>query len=261
MRNCNRVFARRLASAALVIFSLAAQAGPVRPFSESRLALPPGEISLQDAIEQVKAERPILEDAAFSLSQGLAPEFDDKGADCEDFIQPDGQPGKRGKYILDTLNARSDLEASLIGDEAAATSSMRVLCPGFRDFDKLDGSQRKMFQVWTLAAIAWVESTCGADKRTMRGMGGAVGLLQLDPDRSHRSWRGPLCDVPSVRSDKANLACGLEIMRGLYNGEYGEPRGIAPVSYWKRLRQRPDPRRNEVMRLIHLFPGCQKRRS
>lgn len=85
------------------------------------------------------------------------------------------------------------------------------ICP---NWPNLTVDEREHFWVWTIASIAWKESTCNAKSRNGNATNGvAVGLLQLDEKPKARSWRGKNCSVKTVTDPQNNIKCGLDILQ------------------------------------------------
>jgi hypothetical protein len=175
---------------------------------------------------------------------------------CNNFIKQDGSFGSYGetveKYISDTNVSSLFLNENLpyIADA----------CPRWY---KLNDDERKFFWVWTFASIAHDESSCDPNARNSKASDGtAVGLLQMNETKKHRSWRGPNCKVASVTGASENLLCGLDIMAELLRGKNGVYKsngaifrnGRRNTSYWEKLK-RPDGGR--VGKLIKSNPLCQ----
>ena len=223
-------------------------------------------LSLEDAIDQVAQEMPDdVRDEGDSdqidrtvREKKLDGQFQARGADCREFLNREGVPGAYGHAILDAFD-RYDHFQVLLEHKAAKAHSMPQLCPGFARFSR---TERAYFWIWVFAAISWDESTCKPGAHNRRAVNSAaVGLLQLEAPQRLRYWRGPLCKGPSVSGAKANLGCGMEIMRGQFEGTYSGGRcgGIAglsmPCSYWEKLRRNW----SNIHRLITLYPGCNRR--
>ncbi|MEK6555554.1 MAG: hypothetical protein AABZ31_09965, partial [Bdellovibrionota bacterium] len=187
------------------------------------------------------------------FDRGLPDDFDARGANCNSFIKEDSSYGPHGISIRNAFLKYTNPKHinRLLQNESALAYSMPQLCPKYASFD-FEGRVR--FWVWTMAAIAWEEATCRDGAINRRGTNDvAVGLLQLEKTKSKRYWRGPLCNVTEVETPAANLICGLEIMRGQFDGTYGSPAGLSiPNSYWQRLRAKW----SKIDYLISLYPGC-----
>lgn len=198
---------------------------------------------------------------------GLTSEFREKGATgCDRFIQNNGEYGEYGEILYSTLMNDERIRKVLIDDDKMKIRMdpvMNKVCPGFSQLNKED---RARFWVWSMAAIAWDESKCNADIRPKPGPNDTlIGILQLEDRRSSRSWRGKLCNVPSIRSVDAQLQCALDIMRGQFEctpgaascssskGTYG-PASLKS-SYWEKLRGNNDSSTIKVR--MAKFPGCK----
>lgn len=202
------------------------------------------------------ASRPALKLASatsFGKSKArLSKEFYANGANCENFIRRDGSYGAWGQIIQQGFEEDQEVKASLISDAAAKNASLLKICPGFASFDEED---RVRFWVWSMASIAWKESTCTNTGPKRCSKSNCIGVMQLNEPRHMRSWRGTACDVPSVAQPRNNLLCAMDILRGQFEGEYGQPGGISPYSYWQELRKRKvTPITSRMMK----FPGCRK---
>lgn len=173
-----------------------------------------------------------------SRMPGLTRLFFAQDANCTNFINNDGSYGAWGNVVKDYIT-NSPASARFLGDNVAHINQS---CPRW---GRLNREQRTHFWVWSFAAIAWDESRCRANARNARATNGvAVGLLQMEENRSARSWRGPNCRVSSVSGAAENLRCGLDIMAELLRGQQGEYRGRGALvytggrntSYWEKLR-------------------------
>lgn len=182
----------------------------------------------------------------------LSKEFYANGANCEAFIQRDGSYGEWGRIIQRGFEDDAEIRASLTSDQAAKNKSLLKVCPNFA---ALDESDRVRFWVWSMASIAWKESTCRNTGPVRCSRSNCVGIMQLNEPRHMRAWRGTNCAVASVAQPRNNLLCAMDIMRGQFDGEYGKPGGLSPNSYWQELRKSGNsPIKTRMMK----FPGCQK---
>lgn len=191
----------------------------------------------------------------------LTSEYFAEGATCEIFVTNSGEYGEIGNLIARTLRQEPRLASALISDQAAATPSMRELCPGFAQAGR---EARINIMVWIMAAISWDEQKCGAVRDNPNDPE-ATGLFQMNRTRADRYWRGPHCAVPSVVERQANTLCAMEVLRGQFEGLYGEPRGLYPVSYFKKLKAFYLDRRarageqaleTEILRRARTHPLC-----
>jgi hypothetical protein len=187
------------------------------------------------------------------FGKGLSKSFKARGANCNAFINEKNDLGRHGIAIKNAFSkyTKPGHIGLLLNDSAAKAHSMPQLCPKFKS---LSNEERIRFWVWTMAAIAWEESTCKDNAYNPNGTtDAAVGLLQLNRNYKNRYWRGALCKAKEVATPPNNLSCGLEIMRGQFDGFYGKPAGLSmPKSYWQRLRQGW----SKIDYLISLYPGC-----
>lgn len=214
-------------------------------------------LSLEEAIDLMRPVFESDEGSGFLNDDGLHGRFEAKGANCSDFIDRNGMLGSRGHVIASAFQQFEHLRV-LVSEKAARATSMPQLCP---KFSRMNEEQRIRFWVWAFAAIAWDESTCKPGATNSRATNGtAVGLLQMESTLRARSWRGPLCRFQSVSAPRENLLCGLEIMRGQFEGFYsgskacqGQAGLSMACSYWQKLRRNWSP----IHQLIMLYPGCK----
>jgi hypothetical protein len=182
----------------------------------------------------------------------LSRDFYANGANCEGFIQRDGTYGEWGRIIQRGFEDDEEIKAALVSEKAAKNKSLLKICP---NFEALDESDRIRFWVWSMASIAWKESTCRNTGPVRCSRSNCIGLMQLNEPRSMRYWRGSACAVASVAQPRNNLLCAMDIMRGQFEGEYGKPGGLSPYSYWQELRKSgKSPIKSRMMN----FPGCRK---
>jgi len=189
--------------------------------------------------------------------QGLTLSFFDSDADCTDFIHRNGAYGPWGtvaETYLDNLGPQSHM----FKKDRPGMTGPGGICP---NWNTLTFRQKKHFWVWTLASLAWDESTCKASSRNSRATDGvAVGLLQLPEAKSSRSWRGPNCKVKSVADATNNIKCGLDILSELMLGKEGEYKsngklyGSGSSSYWANFRQKKG---GDAGSLIREFSACK----
>lgn len=184
----------------------------------------------------------------------LDPAFSGRGADCSAFISSNGSLGPLGQTIADSVVARGPNSSLLIDNRPGMSDGVRA-CPKWRQLSQQD---RVHFWVWTFAAIAWDESTCKSNARNANATNGvAVGLMQLDEQRSARYWRGPNCNGSSVAAPTQNVLCSLDIMEELLKGRQGVYKTNGNLwgtnSYWQKLRARDG---GNIGRLIKTFPLC-----
>ena len=215
----------------------------------------------QEDIEWISGELlavPARTDESFTCSgpsPSLHADFKNNGADCTGFIHSDGNYGSYGAVIRDYL-AREDDTSPYFRSEQVGMVGPPSVCPRWRELSRED---KVRFWVWTFAAIAWKESTCVASSSNQEATyGHAVGLLQLDANRSDRSWRGPNCRVDDIRPPAPNLQCGMDIMKDLLRGPEGPYKtsgALYPVkSYWASFRAESG---GPVAALIARFPLCR----
>lgn len=195
------------------------------------------------------------EDETLKLSEGYSA---DK-ANCSPYIDSSGKLGKLGKTIIshiDSIGAESQyFRNDHVGIQRA--------CPNWPNLSK---EQKAYYWVWFFAAISWKESTCGArltNKKATHGV--ASGHLQLNKRRKDRAWRGGTtgesCAVDDIRSNEANMKCGVEIFNELLKGKNGKYEGDGNIyglrsnSYWKELRKEDG---GLIMKLVRDFPLCKK---
>ncbi len=207
--------------------------------------------SLEEAVDYING-------LFYLTADGLHDRFEQKGANCNAFIQPNGNYGPHGRVIVNGFKENPHLR-NLLNDRAASARGIPQLCPRFAQFDE---DERVKFWVWAFAAIAWDESTCLPGARAKGVTTTAIGLLQMEMPKNKRAWRGGLCKAASVTGPRENLLCGMEIMSAHFDGDYsgrnckGEnARGlILSCSYWQKLRKMD----SSIANLIRLYPSCSR---
>jgi hypothetical protein len=192
------------------------------------------------------------------VESALSSDYKRNGANCTEFIKPNGEPGKLGKVIVNHIQALGD-QSQYYRDDLV---NITTVCPKWKSLSK---EHKTYFWLWMFAAISWKETTCGAHKENPAGTHGvAVGHLQLNKNRRDRSWRGgesgKSCAVNDIANDENNLRCGIEIMNellkgrnGLYKGS-GEIYGRRANSYWQGLRSRHG---GNIIRFVKGYPFCK----
>lgn len=208
--------------------------------------------SAKDLNCAIKPTARLASSRSFGRTQaGLSRDFYAHGANCEGFIQKDGSYGEWGESIERGFNENPRFEKALLSEHAAKNRSLKQICPNYGALGRED---RIRFWVWSMAAIAWKESTCRVLGAKRCSKSNCVGLMQLNEPRHMRAWRGKACAVSSVASANNTLLCSLDIMRGQFEGIYGKPGGLFPNSYWQELRKNgKSPIKSRMMK----FPGCQ----
>lgn len=184
--------------------------------------------------------------------------FFNDGADCTEFIKPNGLPGPLGNVIIKHIQSMGSKGLFFNKD----LPGPKKICPGWSQMTK---EEMAYFWTWFIAAISWKETTCGVNTTNKAATHGvAVGHLQLNQNVKDRSWRGgesgKSCAVADVSNDANNLKCGLEILNeqlkgkaGLYKGN-GDLFGKGANSYWQALRT---PSGDKVIEYMKDFPFCK----
>jgi hypothetical protein len=191
---------------------------------------------------------------------------------CERFLDRNGKYGIYGKVISDYLRKKysENRSSPMLADDVVGMTHSPNICPNWRN---LTINGRIKFWVWTFAAIASVESTCGASSRAMRGVHGmhgltAIGLLQMEKQIGPRLDRPKSCKVSpgEIAHTYSNLRCGLDIMEGLISSDPPNKPNPWPIyqtyknthSYWQDLQQ---PDGNVIGHRIRAFSPCYERSS
>lgn len=182
--------------------------------------------------------------------------FTGKGANCSAFISSNGALGPLGQTIFNNISSRGANSPFVVADRPGMSDGPKA-CPRWRQLTKQD---RIHFWIWTFAAIAWDESTCLPNARNSNATNGvAVGLMQLDEQKSGRSWRGPNCKAKSVASANQNVLCSLDIMEELMRGKDGVYKSNGHLwgstSYWQKLKVKDG---GNIGKLIRTFPLCHE---
>ncbi|MDR3606927.1 MAG: hypothetical protein P4M08_06045 [Oligoflexia bacterium] len=170
--------------------------------------------------------------------------------DCEDFIDSDGNYGKWGEALYNTLgqNGTEEILASKIGD-------MSVICPKYYDFDDVG---RKNFWIWLAASVAMEESSCNPEIHTSGPNGTAAGLWQLDLGN-----RNPVqherCGSISAYDGTVNIKCGLSMLNWYTEIDARNSRKIIywHGNYWQTLHP-GNPSQTRTNRLIRMYHACSK---
>lgn len=214
----------------------------------------------------------------------LIREFTLKGVNekCFDFIEKNGEMGKWGKIIINTINERSteDKNKTFFSNNIP---DMNFICPKFKLFP--DNLKMK-FYVWVFASISFDESSC--NEFTKDGPGEqkkltAQGLLQLESLRSLRKGRGGHCNVDNIKLPENNLSCGVDILHEILKGKdslYYNGKSTGELfwkgSYWAKIRLKAknnkkleekkqqlvasmeiDDDKIQLKELIMKFPSCR----
>ncbi len=219
-------------------------------------------------------------------SPPLTASFKKKGADCTDYIKPDGSYGERGK-----LAAKEILGEGQSSDRWGYFSSnqidgIRSICP---NFNKFRDDQKLNFWIWMLAAMAWDEGKCRSDIINMNATNGiAAGDLQMPEDfKNDREWRGPGCNAKHARvpgvfvngkktgasyymaNYENSIPCAIEVLGGAICGFYSkrayplkcdesEEFKSRPLMgkhlYWEKLRH---PGKGNILAMTKEFPLCK----
>ncbi|MCK6596475.1 MAG: transglycosylase SLT domain-containing protein [Bacteriovoracaceae bacterium] len=189
---------------------------------------------------------------------GLDDDFFKNGANCASFISESGEYGSWGKVIVDYIRKSPDKQL-FIGKELKGMGPPHEICP---NWPNLTEDEREHFWVWTIASIAWKESTCNPKSRNGSATNGvAVGLLQLDEKPKARSWRGKHCSVKTVSDPQNNIKCGLDILQEILKADEGDYRsngllyGKKNNSYWEQLRRQNG---GKIGDLIRTHPLCAR---
>jgi hypothetical protein len=182
----------------------------------------------------------------------------DFAAACNKFMSAtDGSYGEYGKTVEAYID-RKGSDSAFLSDNLKGMSDGPSLCPNWKN---MTNGERKNFWVWSMGAIANVESGCKADAKNSKATNGtATGLLQMDDTMSGRKFRGGDCanKNSSMFDATDNINCGMTIMEsyvsnsGLYN-KSGLAWGKGSNSYWQELRNDGG---GKIGSQIRNFPGC-----
>lgn len=191
---------------------------------------------------------------------GLTASFYHQNADCTNFIKSDGSYGPWGK-IIERYILEEDNGAFLLSDYLEAVKPANGAC---KNWHNLTEKQRVHFWVWTMASIAWRESTCKPDNHNPKASDGymGMGLFQMNELRSSRYWRGKYCNVSNIVTPQNNIGCSLDIMTELLRGQDGVHKtngklyGPGSNSYWEQLKN--NAYGSEIGHRIRQFPLCQR---
>ncbi len=190
----------------------------------------------------------------------LSNTFSKDGAKCENFISEDSSKGYGpwGNVISQYLDEKGTHSIFFKNDLPGMFQGINT-CP---KWEIMNHDEKKHFWVWTMAAIAHVESKCIPTARNRNATNGvATGLYQLDERPSMRSWRGENCGAKNILEPNSNIRCGLDIMGDLLNGSQGIYRtsgelwGSKSKSYWEHLRRKDG---GTIGNLIKQNPYCNK---
>lgn len=183
---------------------------------------------------------------------------------CRSFIDQTGHLGPRGRKVLDAISKAG--KDWFYGGPDCCKTKMRAwdpysarqvsvipkpidvsaVCPKFNTFSQ---KQKEYFWVWTFAAMANDESTCGMRSDNPRNPN-TCGLMQLEKRRKRN--RDPVLCNPSANcrtNETFQMECSASILRDFamrFNFSL-----TAGGSYWEKLRGN-----KSVARHIRLYPGC-----
>lgn len=206
---------------------------------------------------------------------------------CERFIDQDGNYGIYGKVVAAYFKEKlkENRSTPMLAEDLVGMEDAPKICTNWREFDE---KMRIKFWTWTFAAIASLESSCGADAHALKGVRGvpvysskkdakgnpviirykiAIGLLQMEKAKKDRAWRDiTSCNVSEtdIGSTYHNLRCGMDIMEGLISGNPPAKnpwpiypgKGMKPRSYWLKLRAVGG---GSIGELIRSFKPCNEK--
>jgi hypothetical protein len=182
----------------------------------------------------------------------------DFAAECNKFMSPtDGSYGEYGKAVEAYID-RKGSDSAFLSDNLKGMSDGSSLCPNWKN---MTNGERKNFWVWSMGAIANVESSCKSNATNSKATNGtAAGLFQMNDTISGRKFRGGDCANASadMYNPTDNINCGMTIMEsyvsnsGLYN-KSGALWGKGSNSYWQELRKSDG---GLIGNQIRSFPGC-----
>lgn len=125
---------------------------------------------------------------------------------CSRFVSGD-EYGSLGNQIVEELAANKYPHLMRGSDD------IRSLCPGF---DDMSDEAKQGFWVTVLGAMAWRESTCGANAVPHRGpYGTLVRLFQLNRGHEQEGGKwGPagLCQKGDGETDERSLSCAMNML-------------------------------------------------
>lgn len=190
---------------------------------------------------------------------------------CADFfINEDGNLGELGQ-LMSRLVSEDIIKEGENSVFLKNYPEIEKICP---NYPKFTTGVRIGFYTYWMEVLAFFESTCNPDKINDNKdvpNGPAVGLYQMEPKPSTRSWRGPLCKVSEkeIKTAKGNTGCAFEIFRALLKsgkifGQRDPKTGkLSGIRYWHAQNEPPlkhKNNKNEVhnrfKRYVPRFPLC-----
>jgi hypothetical protein len=124
-------------------------------------------------------------------------------ADCEEFIDADGNFGAWGRAILGEIN--STTAPKLLSKGAG---DITRICPKYQ---QLNDTQRQNFWVWFAASVAMEESSCNPEISGQGPNATVAGLWQLDASGTEKYCDG-VCGSINVYRGSENVVCGLKML-------------------------------------------------
>ncbi len=139
------------------------------------------------------------------------------------------------------------------------------MCPGYTT---MKPTSKVAFWSWFFEIMAFFETSCNPNAKNSANdvpNGPAVGLYQLEYQKSLRKWRGPNCavDEATILTAEGNTACAVDEMKRLLNkngmifGQRDPKTGkLTAPNYWHALNQLPTKlagNKNEVHKLGLVF--------
>ncbi|MES2769212.1 MAG: hypothetical protein V4596_08705 [Bdellovibrionota bacterium] len=177
------------------------------------------------------------------------------GKVCEGFINKEGNLGAWGKAGVEEF--KKVCNECFFGEKSI---DVKDICPKFKNFSQ---TQKEYFWAWTLASMAYPESTCRVQVRVkgtkVRGhQEYAVGILQLEESSRRRRGRGHECQPKakeSLYTPRFQFRCAASIIQDTRYDE-GRPLWGSANQYWQKLRGLGGEG-GRISKYISQFPGCR----
>lgn len=185
---------------------------------------------------------------------------------CRSFINANGSYGPWGNTIKAYIVAKGGADSRFFSDALPGMESAPRTCPRW---GQLSEEEKMKFWVWTMAAIAQVESSCNTRSVNLGSVPNPSdrprGLFQLNTLKANRSWRGTNCKFPSGAENVYNadnsIKCSMDIMDELLKGQSGEYRSNGKIfptnSYWEKLRSNHSQNGGPIGQLVRQYPPCR----
>ncbi len=201
--------------------------------------------------------------------------YDEYGKNCAQFFNDkDGKLGRLSILLTKQISSSilNEKDSPFLKSYPDLVNDQ--VCPGY---EKMEATSKVAFWTWFFEIMGFFETSCNPNSKNSANdvpNGPAVGLFQLEYQKSLRKWRGPNCavDEKTILTAEGNTACAVDEMKrllkknGVIFGQRDLKTGKLTVpNYWHALNQLPKKlagNKNEVhnrfARYMPRFPLCKK---